>query len=51
MRRFVQAEAEQNLITYLEDNGVSFTPTRGVALQPDDYGTTTTAPSVSEAGR
>lgn len=37
-RRFVQAEAEQNLITYLTDNGVAVVPVRGVAL-PGEYPT------------
>lgn len=35
-RTFVQAEAEQNLIDYLADNGVKVVPIRGVAL-PDLY--------------
>ena len=37
-RQFVQAEAEQNVITYLADNGVTVRPIRGVALAYDDYG-------------
>lgn len=36
-RRFVQAEAEQSVITYLTDNGVTVQPIRGVALTADDY--------------
>ncbi|MFF5293645.1 hypothetical protein [Paractinoplanes globisporus] len=36
-RRFVQAEAEQNLITYLEDNGITVRPVRGVAFPSADY--------------
>ena len=36
-RRFVQAEAEQNVVTYLENNGVVVHPIRGVAFT--DYGT------------
>lgn len=36
-RRFVQAEAEQNTISYLTDNGVRLRPIRGVALAADDY--------------
>lgn len=37
-RQFVQAEAEQDVITYLTDNGITVTPIRGVAFAPDDYG-------------
>lgn len=36
-RRFVQAEAEQYTIDYLQDNGVTVRPIRGVALAPEDY--------------
>jgi hypothetical protein len=35
-RHFVQAEAEQNIVIYLTDNGVTVTPTRGTAF-PADY--------------
>lgn len=50
-RRFVQAEAEQNVITYLTDNGVSVSPIRGVAFTPDDYaaGVTGSNPSGGES--
>jgi len=31
-RRFVQTEAEQDVVTYLENNGVEVRPVRGVAF-------------------
>ena len=36
-RRFVQAEAEQNIVTYLIDNGVQVRPIRGAAFTAEDY--------------
>lgn len=37
-REFVQAEAEQYIVSYLQDNGVRVTPIRGRAF-PGDYPT------------
>jgi hypothetical protein len=42
-RRFVQAEAEQNVITYLTDSGVTVHPVRGAAFTADDYAASDTA--------